>query len=72
MAAQQGISGTVAVIVALDENSHIVGTSIQSSPSALLNQAALSAARQSTFQTEVRDCKPIAARYIFSVEFSSQ
>jgi TonB family protein len=72
MAQQQGISGTVAVIVALDENSHIVSTSVQSSPSAILNGAALSAARQSTFRTEVRDCKPIAAKYIFSVEFSSQ
>ena len=72
MAQQQGISGTVQVIVALDENSKITGTSIQSSPSAILNNAALSAARNSTFQTEIRDCKPIAARYIFSVDFSSQ
>ncbi len=72
MAQQQGISGTVQVIVALDESSHITGTSIQSSPSMILNGAALSAAKNSTFQTEIRDCKPIAARYIFSVEFSSQ
>ena len=72
MAQQQGIQGTVQVIVSLDESSHITGTSIQSSPSAILNNAALSAARNSTFQTEVRDCKPIAARYIFSVDFQSQ
>jgi TonB family protein len=72
MAQSQGISGTVQVIVALDESSHIVSTSIGSSPSAVLNQAALQAARQSTFQTEIKDCKPIAARYLFSVDFSSQ
>jgi len=72
MAAQQGISGTVQVIVSLDVSSHVLSTRVQSSPSAILNQAALSAARGSTFQTEVRDCKPIAAEYIFSVEFSSQ
>ena len=72
MAQAQGIQGTVQVIVSLDVTSHIVGTRIQSSPSAVLNQAALSAARQSTFQTEIRDCKPIAADYIFSVDFQSQ
>ncbi len=72
MAAQQGITGTVQVVVSLDASSHVTGTHVQSSPSALLNSAALSAARSSTFQTEVRDCKPIAADYIFSVEFASQ
>ena len=72
MAQQQGIQGTVQVIVSLDQNSHVTATRVQSSPSAILNSAALSAARQSTFQTEVRDCKPIAADYIFSVDFTSQ
>ena len=72
MAQQQGIAGTVQVIVSLDAASHIVGTRIQSSPSVVLNQAALTAARQSKFQTEIRDCKPIAADYIFSVDFKSQ
>jgi TonB family protein len=72
MAQQQGISGTVQVIVSLNADSKVVGTRVQSSPSSLLNSAALSAARQSTFQTEIRDCKPIAADYIFSVEFNSQ
>jgi protein TonB len=72
MAQQQGIQGVVQVVVSLDATSHVTGTRIQSSPSAVLNQAALSAARQSTFQTEIRDCKPIAADYIFSVDFQSQ
>jgi uncharacterized protein YggE len=69
MAAQQGIEGTVQVIVSLDADSHVVGARLQSSPSAILNAAAIAAARESTFQTEIRNCQGIAADYIFSVEF---
>lgn len=72
IAQQQNISGTVEVIVSLDANSNVTGTRIQSSPSAILNSAALSAARQSKFQTQIRDCKPIPADIIYSVDFSSQ
>ena len=72
MAQQQGISGVVQVVVSLNADSKVTGTRVQTSPSAILNSAALSAARQSSFQTEIRDCKPIAADYIFSVEFNSQ
>jgi len=72
MAQQQGITGDVTVLVSLDEASHITSSSIESSPSKILNSAALSAARQSTFQTEIRDCKPIAATYRFVVTFASQ
>jgi TonB family protein len=72
MAQQQGIFGTVQVIVSLDPQSRVVGTRIQSSPSAILNAAALSAARQSTFQTEIRDCVPIAADFVYTVTFANQ
>jgi protein TonB len=72
IAAQQGISGQVQVVVSLDTNSRVTGTRVMSSPSAVLNGAALSAARQSTFQTRIRDCKPEAADYIFTVDFQSQ
>ena len=72
LAQQNGISGIVDVIVRLDEHSHIVATRIARSPSPLLNDAALRAARTSTFHTEVRDCVPIAAEYVFSVEFTAQ
>jgi protein TonB len=72
MAQQQGIQGVVQVVVSLDASSHVTNASVQSSPSKILNPAAISAARQSQFQTEIRDCKPIAADYIFSVEFQSQ
>lgn len=72
LAQQQGISGTVAVIVSLDAQSRVVATRVQSSPSAVLNGAALAAARGSHFKTEVKNCEPIAADYIFSVDFTSQ
>jgi TonB family protein len=72
LAQQQGISGVVHVVVSLDAQSHVVGTRIQSSPSALLNQAALGAARGSQFRTEVKNCEPVAADYVFSVDFTSQ
>ena len=72
MAVQQGISGTVGVVVTLDAQSRIVATRIQSSPSALLNQPALAAARGSQFRTEVKNCEPVAADYLFTVEFAAQ
>ena len=72
LAQQQGVSGVVQVVVSLDAQSRVVGTRIQSSPSAVLNQAALAAARGSQFRTEVKNCEPVAADYIFSVDFTSQ
>jgi TonB family protein len=72
VAQQQGISGVVQVVVSLDAQSRVVGTRIQTSPSAVLNQAALAAARGSQFRTEVRNCEPVAADYIFSVDFTAQ
>jgi len=69
IAEQQGIVGDVQVIVSLDADSRVVGVRIQSSPSAVLNPAALAAARHSTFQTETRDCRPLAADYLYTVEF---
>ncbi|GAC1659937.1 MAG: hypothetical protein NVS4B13_06470 [Candidatus Elarobacter sp.] len=72
MAQSQGIQGTVQVVVSLDATSRVTSVRVQSSPSAVLNSEALRAARQSQFQTEIRDCKPIAADYLFSVDFTSQ
>lgn len=72
IAAQQGIYGTVQVVVSLNADSQVTATRIQTSPSAVLNQAALAAARKTTFQTEIRDCRPLAADYIFSVDFQPQ
>jgi TonB family protein len=70
-AQQQGITGVVNVVMTLDEHSHVTSASIQSSPSTLLNDAALTAARESTFRTEIRNGKPISATYVFAVEFNN-
>jgi outer membrane biosynthesis protein TonB len=72
MAQQQGIFGTVQIVVSLDAQSRIVATRVASSPSALLNAAALAAARGSQFRTGIHNCEPVAADYIFSVEFTAQ
>ena len=72
LAQQQGITGEVAVLVTLDENSRLVDAKVSRSPSPLLNQAALQAARQSSFKTRVVACKPVADSYNFIVDFQSQ
>jgi TonB family protein len=72
LAEQNGISGVVEVIVRLDEHSRIVSARVARTPSPLLNDAALRAARTSRFRTEVRDCQPVAAEYVFSVDFNTQ
>ncbi len=72
LAAQQGISGQVTVVVSLDTTNRVIGARVLSSPSVLLNAAAIDAARASRFQTEIRDCRPIAADYAFVVEFTAQ
>jgi uncharacterized protein YggE len=69
LARQIGIEGDVQVVVTLDEQSHVIGTAIQSSPSGILNAAALEAARETVFQTEIRDCRPVPGSFIFVVTF---
>ncbi|HEY0613599.1 MAG TPA: energy transducer TonB [Candidatus Elarobacter sp.] len=72
LAQQQGISGVVGVVVSLDAQSRVVAARVQSSPSVVLNPAALAAARGSQYRTEVRNCEPVAADYLFTVEFDAQ
>lgn len=70
IAVQQGISGDVAVMITLDETSRLVSAVIQRSAHPLLNNAALSAARHSVFQTKFENCLGIAERYVFIVGFT--
>jgi len=65
----RNVHGLVVVIISLDEQSRLTNARIQSSPSALLNPAALADARASTYRTAIRDCKPVAADYVFTVTF---
>jgi uncharacterized protein YggE len=69
MAEQQDLYGRVDVIVSLDATSRIVGTRVLRSPAGLLNQAAITAAQASLFQTEIRGCRTIASDLIYSVDF---
>jgi hypothetical protein len=54
------------------EAASVVSARVARTPSPLLNDAALRAARTSRFRTEVRDCQPVAAEYVFSVDFNTQ
>jgi outer membrane biosynthesis protein TonB len=71
MAEAQGITGDVEVVVSLDAQSRLIGARVRTSPSLLLNAAALSAARASVFRTAVHDCVPTAADYVFTVAFTA-
>lgn len=61
--------GVVQIIVSLNDRSEVVGARVQSSPNPAFDGPALAAVRASKFRTEIRNCKPIAADYVFSVNF---
>jgi len=65
-------SGQVVVLVRLDQHSRVYDARIFRSSNAVFNRAALGAAVLSTYQTEVRDCRPVAADYLFGVDFSER
>jgi TonB family protein len=65
-----GVRGIVRVLVALDADGHVVSTSVQQSPSVLLNASALEAARSSTYRPALHDCKPVPSQYVFSVDYN--
>lgn len=69
---RERVSGTVLVLVTLDDRSQVMWTDIYKSPSPLFDQPSIDVVRRSTFQTMVRDCKPVAATFVFGVEFRSQ
>jgi len=64
------LTGTTWVQVDLDPNGQIASASIaKSSGYATLDQAALEAARQSTFRPETQDCQQRPGSYLFEVDF---
>jgi hypothetical protein len=65
------LSGTVQIIVSIDADSNVSRARVISSPSVLLNEPALDAARATIFRTSVSDCKPVANDFIFSVNFEN-
>jgi TonB family protein len=71
IAAMYDLSGVTSVKVDIDQAGAVVSTSVaKSSGIPMLDQAAVAAARASTFRPEIRDCAPIAGSYLFMVDFS--
>ncbi len=66
----QGVHGTVVLRLVLDDRSSVLWVDVIRSPSALLNENSVRAVRESTFRTAIRDCKPVAAEFVFTVEYS--
>ncbi|GEM_PF-1730813 len=63
--------GTVEFVIHLDENSHVRSTTTVQSPSHFLTGAFLQSVRNAVFQTEVRDCRPVASDYRMTGTFSN-
>ncbi len=67
-----GASGRVFIRVTLDEKGEVLSTAIiRSSGNVPLDLAAEGAARQSKYAPEYHECKPVGARYLFTVDFHS-
>lgn len=63
-------SGTTMVRVDIDADGHVLNASIEKTSGVYgLDRAALKAARESTFQPEVRNCSGVAGSYLFEVDF---
>jgi protein TonB len=65
-----GTSGVALVNVQLDANGQVTGTGItQSTGNSSLDLVAVGMARDARYSPALRDCKPIASAYTFSVKF---
>ena len=73
LAAQQGIQGTVTLVVTLGEGPHPTAVRVISSPSVLLNNAAVAAAKNSSFRAATDShCAPVSGTYSFLVMFTAR
>lgn len=65
-----GTSGTALVSVQLDTNGAVTGTNVtQSTGNSSLDLVAVGMARDARYSPALRDCKPVASAYTFSVKF---
>jgi TonB family protein len=69
IARERNVTGTVEVRVDLSETGAVRAVSIANTPDAVLDDAALEAARHSTYAPEIVDCKAQSGSYLFRVEF---
>jgi len=68
-AMQNNITGAVIVTVMLDADSHVTSAVVTQSANAVLNKAALLAAKESRYAAAIHDCVSVAGPYLFVVEF---
>ncbi len=67
----EGVTGTVRVEVALSASGQVLGAKVgQSSGNALLDQAAVTAARRAKFHSERVNCVDVAGSYFYRVDFT--
>ena len=72
-ASQTGVTGTVQVKVSLSATGSILGATVyKSSGNGALDQAAVSAARQSSYAPEKANCVGVAGDYIFRADFEGE
>jgi protein TonB len=70
MAKQQGATGSVSVKVSLSPTGGVTGATIyKSSGNSLLDNAAVQAAKESTYAPEIDNCEKVAGDYIFRADF---
>jgi periplasmic protein TonB len=65
-----GTSGTVLVSVQLDASGGVTNATVtQGTGNSSLDVVALGMARDARYSPALRDCKPVAGAYVFSVRF---
>ena len=70
---EQGVTGIVKVRVTLSDTGDVVAADVYgTSGNAQLDNAALAAAKASTYAPEIEDCRKIPGQYLFRAEFSGQ
>jgi protein TonB len=73
IARQQGAAGVTKVKVSLSATGGVVAVSVyKSAGNAALDQAALAAARASSYTPEIENCVKVPGNYIFSADFTNQ
>jgi hypothetical protein len=69
-AVHQMIGGLVSVAVHLAEDSSIASIEVRQSANTILEAPTIDAAKNSLYTTQIENCRPVAATYIFSVMFA--
>jgi protein TonB len=73
LAQQQGLIGTTQIVVTLAETGAVIDARVYAgSGSLVLDEAALAAAKRSTYSSEIDDCKRVGGSYLFRAEFATQ